>query len=230
MFVPFFTKRSATISCSEEKEVGQGRWVKWRGKSSEGGGGSSSGGSSGTARSSSISSAGTSKAATSYGGGGGRAITIPSGQLFAGRSAGGGTRSEVTGTQQYGSGYPGITGRGVANRGFPFFFWPLAWGGVAGVGTAAYLHNTEYGRFDNSSRPGGIMMTAEFNSSSSQSTTFRIVADNTTVNSLITDIVSNCTSSNLASPSTIVATTYNDSLVSPKPEQAVQYYRSSTVA
>jgi hypothetical protein len=74
------------------------------------------------------------------------------------------------------------------------------------------------------------MMTAEFNSSSSQSTTFRIVADNTTVNSLITDIVSNCTSSNLASPSTIVATTYNDSLVSPKPEQAVQYYRSSTVA
>ena len=45
--------------------------------------------------------------------------------------------------RQYGSGYPGIAGRGVAGRGFPFLFWPLAWGGVAGVGTAAYLHNTE---------------------------------------------------------------------------------------
>ena len=49
--------------------------------------------------------------------------------------------------RQYGSGYPGIAGRGVAGRGFPFLFWPLAWGGVAGVGTAAYLHNTEVGDF-----------------------------------------------------------------------------------
>jgi hypothetical protein len=46
-------------------------------------------------------------------------------------------------SRQYGSGYPGVAGRGVAGRGFPFVFWPLAWGGVAGVSTAAYLHNTE---------------------------------------------------------------------------------------
>lgn len=45
--------------------------------------------------------------------------------------------------RQYGSGYPGVAGRGVASRGFPFVFWPLAWGGVAGVGAGAYLHNSE---------------------------------------------------------------------------------------
>lgn len=49
--------------------------------------------------------------------------------------------------RQYGSGYPGISGRGVAGRGFPFVFWPLAWGGLAGAGTAAYLHDTEVGDF-----------------------------------------------------------------------------------
>jgi len=49
--------------------------------------------------------------------------------------------------RQYGSGYPGVAGRGVAGRGFPFVFWPLAWGGFAGAGTTAYLHNTEVGDF-----------------------------------------------------------------------------------
>lgn len=34
-------------------------------------------------------------------------------------------------------------GRGVAGRGFPFYFWPIAWGGAAGIGTAAYLHSDE---------------------------------------------------------------------------------------
>ena len=48
----------------------------------------------------------------------------------------------------YGSGYPGVTGRGVAGRGFPFYFWPLAWGGIADVGTAAYLHSDEVSRQD----------------------------------------------------------------------------------
>lgn len=45
--------------------------------------------------------------------------------------------------RMYGSGYPGVAGRGVSGRGFPFFFWPIAWGGVAGLGTAAYLHSDE---------------------------------------------------------------------------------------
>lgn len=159
MFVPFISKRSES-TLFRRKGGGGG------GKGGGGGGGKSSGSGSGgrgggTARSSPISSGGSSKSATSYGNGGGRSSSIPSGQLFAGREAGGGTRNEVVGTRyvyfcfyfspalihrlfrQYGSGYPGINQRGVAGLGFPFFFWPVVWGGSAGIGTAAYLHSTE---------------------------------------------------------------------------------------
>lgn len=44
--------------------------------------------------------------------------------------------------RQYGSGYPGVTGRGVQGRGFPFIFWPLTWVGISGVSTQAYLHRS----------------------------------------------------------------------------------------
>ncbi|KAG6848285.1 hypothetical protein H0H93_001526 [Arthromyces matolae] len=57
--------------------------------------------------------------------------------------AGGGTRNQVFGSRLYGSGYPGIVGAGVAGRGFPFYFWPVVWGGALGAGTAAYLHDDE---------------------------------------------------------------------------------------
>jgi len=73
------------------------------------------------------------------------------------------------------------------------------------------------------------MMTAAF-ASPTQNNTFRIVADNSTVTSLIQDIVANCSSALSRSPTTIVATNYSDSLAAPKPEQAVQYYRASSVA
>jgi len=43
----------------------------------------------------------------------------------------------------YGSGYPGITGRGVFSRGFPFYFWPIIWVGAAGGATRAYLYDSE---------------------------------------------------------------------------------------
>jgi len=46
-------------------------------------------------------------------------------------------------SRTYGSGYPGVAGRGTTGRGFPFVFWPIAWplaiGG--GVATGSYLHN-----------------------------------------------------------------------------------------
>ncbi|KAF8809092.1 hypothetical protein BYT27DRAFT_7094897 [Phlegmacium glaucopus] len=229
MYFPFITKRYDTYDQRLYRRKGGG---KGGGGKSGGSGGESSGsgGKSSAGKSSTpITTAGTSRSATAYGAGGGRALAIPSGQLFAGRLAGGGTRDQVYGNRVYGSGYPGIVGRGTAGRGFPFIFWPLAWGGVGFFGTSAYLHTTEYGRFDNTSRPGGIMMTAAFTSSSQNTTTFRIVADNTTVSSLILNIVANC-SSDIASPSTITSSTFNDSLGSPKPEQTVQYYRASTVA
>ena len=70
-------------------------------------------------------------------------------------------------------------------------------------------------------------MTAAF-SSLSQNTTFRLLSDKSTVVSLIEDIKNAC-SSKMKSPETITPTTYNDTLLAPKPEQAVQYYRASTV-
>ncbi|KAF4563052.1 hypothetical protein EYR36_003488 [Pleurotus pulmonarius] len=212
---------------------------------SSGGGSSSSGGTSG-GRSSSVSTGSGTRGASSAGNGGGRVTSIPAGQIFAGRSVGGGTRQQVVGSQyapfslpttvlslisldrQYGSGYPGVAGRGVAGRGFPFYFWPVAWGGAAGIGAGAYLHTNEYGRHDNSSRPGGIEVTALFISSSNGTNTFRLMSDNATVTSLIEDIRGNCSSSLAANSSTTPSAFDPDSL--PKPEQTVQYYRASSVA
>ncbi|KAF8156058.1 hypothetical protein B0H34DRAFT_715981, partial [Crassisporium funariophilum] len=155
-------------------------------------------------------------------------MVIPAGQMFAGRIAGGGTRSQIFGTKTYGSGYPGVVGRGTAGRGFPFVFWPIAWplaiGG--GIGTAVYLHNNlEYGHPTNSSRPGGALSVATFPSSSSGST-FHILSDNSTVLSLIEDLSANCTSL-LSSSRSTTSTPYTST---PQPEQVIQYYRSSTIA
>ncbi|KAF9532163.1 hypothetical protein CPB83DRAFT_784913 [Crepidotus variabilis] len=226
MLVPFFTTRSTKRKLFRRKGGGGGGKGGGGGSSSSGGksGGSSSGGGA-TGRSGSI---GSGKTATPKGNGGSSTSTIPSGSAFAGRSVGGGTRGEVFGSRQYGSGYPGVASSGVAGRGFPFVFWPLAFGGAGGYGAYHYLHNSsEYGTYDNSSRPGGVMTTAAF-ASSSQSTTFRLLADNFTVTSLITDIQDSC-GSMLSSPSSIAAVAYNDSLPAPKPEQVVQYYRASSV-
>jgi hypothetical protein len=46
-------------------------------------------------------------------------------------------------SRTYGSGYPGTSGRGVFNHGFPFYFWPIIWGGTAGGANGAYLHDSE---------------------------------------------------------------------------------------
>jgi len=203
------------------------------GEGSSGSSGSSSKGSSGSSSSKGdpVSVGGSTKTAVSYGPGGGKSVVIPAGQLFAGRTMGGGTRDQVYGNQEYGSGYPGVIGRGVNGRGFPFIFWPLAWGGAFGFGSAnwQYLHTSEYGRPDNSSRPGGTMATAAFVSSSSN-TTFRILADNITVSDLITSIQSNC-STDLSASSSSTPSSYADSLSSlPQPEQTIQYYRACSLA
>lgn len=72
------------------------------------------------------------------------------------------------------------------------------------------------------------MMTVAFPSPSVNST-FRVIADNSTIQSLVTDIVANC-SSPLGTNNSFVAYTYNDTSISPKPEQTIQYYRASSVA
>ncbi|KAH9887957.1 hypothetical protein C8Q73DRAFT_195361 [Cubamyces lactineus] len=164
--------------------------------------------------------------AVSYGQGTTKVISIPAGQPFAGRTSGGATRGQVFGSQQYGSGYPGIAGRGVGGRNFPFVFWPVIWGGSLGYG-AAYLHDREYGDPNNSSRPGGALMQAAFSSNSTNSTSvFHVVADNSSLRSLIGSIEANCS---IASNSSTSPVAFNGSASDPKPEQAIQYYRASSV-
>ncbi|KAG6872525.1 hypothetical protein C0995_009099 [Termitomyces sp. Mi166 len=224
MFNPFISKRAQRNVKILYPRKGGGGHGKGVGKSS-------TGSTSRSSHSTSISVSGTTKTATPFGLGGGKFSPILAGQLFAGRDSGGGTRAEVYGTSRYGSGYPGVSQRGVAGLGFPFVFWPVAWGGAVGIGAAAYLHTSEYGRPDNSSRPGGPLTTATFVSSSNSNTTFRLLADNATTISLISNVQASCSSNLNNGSSSFVSTPYNDSFASlPQPEQTVQYYRASTVA
>lgn len=232
MYVPFFTssrKSKRSINTLERRKGGGG---KGGAKGGGGGGGSSGGGSSG-GKASSVPLSGSSKStggkssASAYGNGGGKSSTIPSGQPFAGRVQGGGSRNNVYGSSTYGSGYPigsSALGYGVAGAGFPFFFWPVVWGGGLGYG-GAYLYNHDYGNSDNPDRPGGPMVLATFNSPTSNST-FRLLADNSTATSLIQSVDSSCT----LGPSSTFTVPYNpNDTFAPRPEEAVQYYRASSV-
>ncbi|KAF9496483.1 hypothetical protein BDN71DRAFT_1415537 [Pleurotus eryngii] len=226
------------------RKGGGGKGRGGRTSSSSGGGtssggktsGSSSSGGSSSSSSSSSSSGGRSSGSSSSrssgsrsNGGTNRINTIPAGQPFAGRTQGGGTRASVFGTRQYGSGYPGVAGRGVAGRSFPFYYWPIAWGGAAGAGTGAYLRTNEYGNPDNNTRPGGPEYTAAFIANSSTASTFHLIADSNTVTSLISDLMASC-SSYLSSVVPPQSSPLDSSAPNgPQPEQAVQYYRASSV-
>ena len=48
----------------------------------------------------------------------------------------------ITINRTYGSGYPGIGGRGVVGRPFPFWFWPVVWSSNASQ-IQPYLDGTE---------------------------------------------------------------------------------------
>lgn len=86
----------------------------------------------------------------------------------------------------------------------------------------------QYGDSYNTSRVGGPMAEVTFTSNSTN-TTFHVLSDNSTVSSLITSIGANCSSS-LSSSSSTSPHVYNASAPgAPRPEQAIQYYRASSV-
>ncbi|KZP09708.1 hypothetical protein FIBSPDRAFT_873366, partial [Athelia psychrophila] len=148
--------------------------------------------------------------ASTYGGGGGKVITIPSGSTFSGT---------------YGSGYPvSYSCRDVYACGFPYYYWPV----VYPVGENGG-HDGAYGDTSNTTRPGGPMAMATF-ISNSDNTTFWVIADNSTVAALITTIDTNCTSylSSASSSSPVPLSAVSSTSV-PQPEQAVEYYRASSV-
>ncbi|KAM5543611.1 hypothetical protein V8D89_002862 [Ganoderma adspersum] len=163
---------------------------------------------------------------TAYGSGGVKVTTIPRGQPFAGRTYGGGTRGEIYGTSVYGSGYPGVTGSGVAGHNFPYIYPPVVWVDY-GYGPPYLYSSHEYGEPKSTNRTGGPEMQATFSSSSSNST-FHIIADNSTVVSLIGSIAANC-SGKFSNSSSTAPAPYGSATSDPRPEGAVQYYRASSV-
>lgn len=98
------------------------------------------------------------------------------------------------------------------------------WGAGIG-GSAAYLHDREYGDASNSSRPGGALFQAPL-MESNDNTTYHLVADNSTVVAILSAVESNCS----LSTNSITPVAFNpDNSSAPQPEQAVQYYRSSSI-
>ena len=85
----------------------------------------------------------------------------------------------------------------------------------------------QYGDPKNTNRTGGPEMQAAFSSPSSNST-FHIIADNSTVVSLIGSITASC-SGKFASNSSTSPTPYGSAASDPRPEGAIQYYRASSV-
>ncbi|KAF8997089.1 hypothetical protein BDQ17DRAFT_1401051 [Cyathus striatus] len=174
MYIPYVSPpRNQTLG----RRKGGGGGGKGGGSSSGSGKGGSSGsgspkggGSSGSGSSGSSSSSGKGSSWWGSGKGGGSPKAIASGMPFAGRMAGGGTRDTIYGSRSYGSGYPGIAGRGVDGRGFPYWFYPVVWP-MAGVAGGEYFITR-------------LMRTF----------TFHILSDSDTMNALYSDITANCSS------------------------------------
>ncbi|EIN12275.1 hypothetical protein PUNSTDRAFT_141036 [Punctularia strigosozonata HHB-11173 SS5] len=163
-----------------------------------------------------------SSAASSTSKGGGKKFRLGKKTAFPGRQAGGGTRKDIFGTSVYGSGYPyGHSGSFVSGRPFPYIFWPVP----IAVG---YVGADEYAHHNGTIRPGGNLTTAPIRSNMSTTLeSFRIVGDNTSVTSVLADLMEKCGVVN----STDSLSIFNASLPLqniPQPEQIVQWYRAST--
>ncbi|KAF5382114.1 hypothetical protein D9615_004453 [Tricholomella constricta] len=164
-----------------------------------------------------------------YADGGGKPVAIKKGKAFAGRLQGGGTRSQIFGTRDYGSGYPMGVGRGVDGRWFPFYFWPVVWLGYSTDPGDTYLYATgEYGLPDNTTRPGGGLSTITYVSNAASSTTFRVLTDSATATFLSTSLTHCNPFLNLSSVSPEPYPASPPGGI-PLPVQALQYYRASSV-
>ncbi|KAF8985213.1 hypothetical protein BDQ17DRAFT_1335940 [Cyathus striatus] len=104
--------------------------------------------------------------------------------------------------------------RGVSNRRFPYGFYPIVY--PVGPGPSYLYRDGEYGKVDNTTRPGGILR--QLSLAGKVNNTFKITSDNVTIFSLYTDL-SNCTSTyelTMSTPITLNSTSYDH----PKPEEA----------
>ncbi|KAJ7679937.1 hypothetical protein B0H17DRAFT_1206224 [Mycena rosella] len=117
-----------------------------------------------------------------------------------------------------------IATRGVSGRGFPFYFWSLAWGTGLGFGAnTAYLHSD------------GIAARRRANHLRLPVQQHRhdlpLVADSDTTADLIADVAANCSAFlvPISSPAPAPAP-FNASALLVQHEQVVHYYRASSVA
>lgn len=86
----------------------------------------------------------------------------------------------------------------------------------------------QYGLPDNKSRPGGPLEIAQFHSVNTSST-FSVIADQSTVSSLLGSVKANCSSLLSKTNTSSSPTPYTNQSTVPVPEEALQYYRASTV-
>ncbi|KAF9461735.1 hypothetical protein BDZ94DRAFT_800336 [Collybia nuda] len=218
MFIPFVSSSSATKLSRRKGGGGRGG----------GGLGGSSGGKarkSGKASQSPSIQVGGGSTAKLYGSEGGNSFSYPNtwpNPYLIGRPTGGGSRQDIYGSRRYGSGYPGSSrARGVTGRGLPFCFWPIVW-----ISAIIYLEAPEFGLPGRLDRPGGSLTSAAFKSNST-GTTYRLGADNETVQALSGEVTSKC--SNLISDFNIAPIGNTSDSSWAQPEQAVQYYRGSSI-
>ncbi|KAG8753723.1 hypothetical protein FRC14_005779 [Serendipita sp. 396] len=151
---------------------------------------------------------------------------------FAGREYAGGGRWDILGTRAYGSGYPygapDVTT--IKGRPFPHAMWPISWG-------PEYLGGEEYWGDDlDLLRPGGAVGTINVLTKDTSKwpnvgsdEVYTMIGDKESLTFMISDLVRVCHAAP-ATPRKFDPTTAGTNLAQPRPENVVQYYRSSSFA
>ncbi|KAG8830247.1 hypothetical protein FRC18_008390 [Serendipita sp. 400] len=155
---------------------------------------------------------------------------------FSGREYASGSRDNILGTRAYGSGYPyGVSDvTTIKGRPFPHSMWPISWG-------PGYLGGEEYWGDDiDLIRPGGMLGVVNVSTKDttkwpnvSSEEVYTMIGDKESLTFMIADLVRIChatpgwprafdpvTNSSSSSPSS----------AQPKPQNVIQYYRSSSFA
>ena len=159
-----------------------------------------------------------------WGDGGGKIWTIANDSYhpFPHRDFGGGRRTDIRGTNMFGSGYPygAWNTTSIARRSFPFGAWPLYWGD--------FMDSEEVGPQRDGIRPGGHISIVPLRAKmdNSQDEVYYAVGDSQSLLFTLISYVTWCQ----ASPAWPTPFDPNSSNATVKPENVLQYYRASSFA
>ncbi|KAG8812063.1 hypothetical protein FRC17_002216 [Serendipita sp. 399] len=175
---------------------------------------------------------------SSWSEGGGKRGKIPTDTAdtlhpFYWREYAGGGRWEILGTRAYGSGYPyGVQDVStVKGRPFPHGMWPISWG-------PGYLGGDEYwGKDLDLIRPGGVVGILNVSTKDttkwpgvSSDEVYTMIGDKESLAFMIGDLVRICHASPASPRKFNPVSPSSSSSHQPKPENVIQYYRSSSFA